>query len=148
MTDKTKEQPNEQQEVDELRKQGKPESPAGPDKPKKPDKPEKQEKPAKPEQRDKPDTAEEEQEPLLLDEPIKVKDYIYLNMLTLEGKAWAYMDLIAHPETQKHQKDMAQAQLAIDTIDALFKILEGHLNDDQKKDLQTRLTNLRLNFVK
>jgi hypothetical protein len=77
-----------------------------------------------------------------------VKDYIYLNMLTLEGKAWAYMDLIAHPETQKHTKDMAQAKLAIDTIDALFKIIEGHLNDDQRKDLQTRLTNLRLNFVK
>jgi hemolysin activation/secretion protein len=129
MADKTKEQQNEQQKVDELKKQGKPESPA---------ESEKQEKSEKP----------DEQEPLLLDEPIKVKDYIYLNMLTLEGKAWAYMDLIAHPETQKHTKDMAQAKLAIDTIDALFKIIEGHLNDDQRKDLQTRLTNLRLNFVK
>ncbi|MBN2620194.1 DUF1844 domain-containing protein [candidate division WOR-3 bacterium] len=156
MADKIKEQQNEQQEVDELKRQGKPESPAESENSKKPDKPEKPEKPVKSEQREKQEAQEKhekpeqpgEQEPPLLDEPIKVKDYIYLNMLTLEGKAWAYMDLIAHPETQKHQKDMAQAKLAIDTIDALFRIIEGHLNDDQKKDLQTRLTNLRLNFVK
>jgi hypothetical protein len=94
------------------------------------------------------DSAAAHKEPQLLDEPIKVKDYIYLNILTLEGKAWAYMDKIAHPETQKHQKDMEQAKLAIDTIDLLYKQLETHLTSDQKKDLQTRLANLRLNYVK
>jgi len=97
------------------------------------------------EKKDRPDGQQDQQ---LLEEPIKVKDYIYLNILTLEGKAWAYLDLIAHPETQKHQKDMEQAKLAIDSIDALFKQLEPHLTDEQKKDLQTRLTNLHLNFVK
>jgi hypothetical protein len=109
-----------------------------------PDTADKQEDQQKPDQ----SSAKEQQEPQLLDEPIKVQDYIYLNILTLEGKAWAYMDKIAHPETQKHQKDMAQAKLAIDTIDILFKQLEPHLTDDQKKDLQTRMTNLRLNYVK
>ena len=93
-------------------------------------------------------TAQAQKEPQLLDEPIKVKDYIYLNILTLEGKAWAYMDKIAHPETQKHQKDLDQAKLAIDTIDLLYKQMEAHLTNDQKKDLQTRITNLRLNYVK
>jgi hypothetical protein len=117
-----------------------------PDEQNKPD----ERKKTEPEQPEKQKRAEsqEKHEPPLLDEPIQVKDYIYLNILTLEGKAWAYMDLIAHPETQKHQKDMVQAKLAIDTIDALFKIVEEHLTSDQKKDLQTRLTNLRLNFVK
>ena len=100
----------------------------------------------KKEDHDKPEQTAADQQ--LLDEPIKVKDYIYLNILTLEGKAWAYMDLIAHPETQKHQKDMEQAKLAIDTIDMLYKQLATHLTDDQKKDLQTRLANLRLNYAK
>lgn len=110
---------------------------------------EKKDKPSETKKQDKPDEKEkQDQGPELLDEPIKVKDYIYLNILTLEGKAWAYLDLIAHPETQKHQKDLDQARLAIDTIDVLYKTVESQLTDDQKKDLQTRLTNLRLNFVK
>lgn len=84
----------------------------------------------------------------LLDEPIKIKDYVYLTLLSLEGKAWAYMDFVVHPETQKHKKDINEAKLAIDTIDVLFKTIEDQLSAEQKKDLQTRLTNLRLNFAK
>lgn len=144
MEEKTNEHQERQQEEQEKReepsKQGKPE------RPEKADKTKEQKEPDKPTKEDTPD--EKDSGPPLLDEPIRVKDYIYLNMLTLEGKAWAYMDLIAHPETQKHQKDMVQAKLAIDTIDALYKIIEEHLTSDQRKDLQTRLTNLRLNFVK
>ncbi len=84
----------------------------------------------------------------LLEEPIKVSDIIYLNILSLEGKAWAYMDLVVHPETQKHKKDIEEAKLAIDTIDILYKTVEQQLSPEQKKDIQTRLTNLRLNFAK
>ncbi len=89
-----------------------------------------------------------EEKPHLLDEPVRVNDYIYLMILSLEGKAWAYMDLVVHPETQKHKKDPEQARLAIDAIEALYRIVEGQLSPEQKKDLQTRLTNLRLNFAK
>ena len=69
-------------------------------------------------------------------------------ILSLEGKAWAYLDLVVHPETQKHKKDLSEAKLAIDTIDALYKIIENQLSPEEKKDIQVRLTNLRLNFVK
>lgn len=84
----------------------------------------------------------------LLDEPIKVRDYIYFSLLSLEGKAWAYMDFVVHPETQKHLKDMEQARLAIDAMDSLFKSIEKDLEPELIKDIQTRLTNLRLNFSK
>ncbi len=84
----------------------------------------------------------------LLEEPITVSDYLYLSVLSLEGKAWAYMDLVVHPETQKHKKDLIEAKLAIDAMDALFRIAEAHLSSEQKKDIQYRLTNLRLNFSK
>lgn len=91
---------------------------------------------------------EKEPQPRLLDEPIKIIDYVYLTLLSLETKAWAYLDFVVHPETQKHKKDLNEARLAIDAINALFKIVEEQLNPEQKKDIQTRLTNLRLNFAK
>lgn len=88
---------------------------------------------------------EEEQ---LLEEPVPVKDIMIITMLSLEGKAWAYLGLIGHPETKKIKKDLNEAKLAIDAIDALFKLTEPLLSNEEKKDIQTRLTNLRLNFVK
>ncbi len=91
---------------------------------------------------------ETEEKAQLLSEPIKVRDYVYFTILSLEGKAWAFMDFIAHPETQKHEKDLSQAKLAIDAMDALFKLSENELMPEQKKDIQNRMTNLRLNFVK
>lgn len=93
-------------------------------------------------------TKEKKEQLPLLDEPIKVSDYVYLTLLSLEGKAWAYLDFVAHPETQKHKKDISEAKLAIDVMDILYKTVEQQLSPEQKKDLQTRLTNLRLNFAK
>ncbi|MEO0135922.1 MAG: DUF1844 domain-containing protein [candidate division WOR-3 bacterium] len=84
----------------------------------------------------------------LLEEPIPVKDILLMTILSLEGKAWAYLGLTAHPETKKPKKDLNDARLAIDAIDALYKLLEPVLANDEKKDLQVRLTNLRLNFVR
>ncbi|KPK63674.1 hypothetical protein AMJ83_05585 [candidate division WOR_3 bacterium SM23_42] len=86
--------------------------------------------------------------PKLLDKPIKVKEIVYMTILSLESKAWAYLDLVAHPETQKHQKDTQEARAAIDAIDALYKVIEADLSTDEKKDIQVRLTNLKLNFAK
>jgi hypothetical protein len=87
-------------------------------------------------------------EPKLLDEPVKIKELIFMTMYTLEGKAWAYLGLTSHPETQKPLKDLTEARLAIDAIDVLYKLIESDLELEEKKDIQIRLTNLRLNFTK
>jgi len=87
-------------------------------------------------------------EPKLLDEPVKIKELVFMTMYTLEGKAWAYLGLTSHPETQKPLKDLTEARLAIDAIDALYKLIEPILELEEKKDIQIRLTNLRLNFTK
>ncbi|GAG91255.1 unnamed protein product [marine sediment metagenome] len=115
------------------------------------EKPKKEIKKEKKEEEKKEEEEKEEErveEPKLLDDPIKVKDILFMYILSLEGKAWAYLDLVVHPETQKHKKDVGEARLAIDTIDAIYKIIEDHLSPEEKKDIQVRLTNLRLNFVK
>lgn len=88
------------------------------------------------------------EQPKLLEKPIKVKEIVYMTILSLESKAWAYLDLVAHPETQKHHKDPAESKAAIDAIEALYKIIEPTLGPEEKKDIQVRLTNLRLNFAK
>jgi hypothetical protein len=84
----------------------------------------------------------------LMDEPVEVKDLILMTMLSLEGKAWAYLGLTSHPETKKPKKDLEQAKLAIDSIDVLYKMIEPKLSNEEKKQVQVSLTNLRLNFAK
>ncbi|RKX70902.1 DUF1844 domain-containing protein [candidate division WOR-3 bacterium] len=81
-------------------------------------------------------------------EPIRVKDLLLMTIYSLEGKAWAYLGLISHPETKEPKKDTGEARLAIDAIDAIYKLIEERLSAEEKKDLELRLTNLRLNFVK
>jgi len=102
---------------------------------------------AEEEKPEEPQRTEQESLPLLK-EPIPVTDYLYMMIASLDAKAWAYMDYIVHPETQKHQKDLTQAKYAIDSIDAMYKIIQDQLTPEQKKDIETRITNLRLNFVK
>jgi len=89
-----------------------------------------------------------EEEKVTLSEPIRVKDILLMTLYSLEGKAWAYLGLVAHPETKQPKKDVTEAKLAIDTIEALYKIIKDKLSSDESKDLEVRLTNLRLNFVK
>jgi hypothetical protein len=91
---------------------------------------------------------EQQEKPQLFEKPIEIKEFVYMMVLSLESKAWAYLDKVAHPETQKHHKDTDEAKAAIDAIDALYKVIEPRLQPDEKKDIQGRLTNLRLNFVK
>lgn len=71
-----------------------------------------------------------------------------MTIYSLEGKAWAYLGLVSHPETRKPHKDIEEARVAIDAIDAVYKIIDAKLSSEEKKDLEMRLTNLRLNFVK
>ena len=112
------------------------------------EKKEKEEKARQEEDVEKDQAQPSTEEPKLLDEPIKIKDIIYMTILSLESKAWAYLDLVAHPETKRHKKDPGEAKAAIDAIDALYKTIEGNLDPSEKKDIQVRLTNLRLNFAK
>ncbi|MGB9720451.1 MAG: DUF1844 domain-containing protein [bacterium] len=90
---------------------------------------------------------EDEAQPLL-EEPVPIKDILMMTILSLETKAWSYLGLIAHPETKKQKKDLNEAKLAIDSIEVLFKLMESILTNEEKRDIQVRLTNLRLNFVK
>jgi len=77
--------------------------------------------------------------------PVPVTDFLVLTSSTLITKAWAYLGLVSHPETGKIKKDLRQAELAIDAIDSISKLLRNF--GENTKDLDFQLSNLRLNYL-
>jgi len=63
------------------------------------------------------------------------------------AKAWEGMGLVANPGSGKIQKDLASAQLAIDAYGAAFEVLRPRLEEAPRREMETLLTNLRVNFV-
>ena len=81
-------------------------------------------------------------------EPLKIRELLLLTLANLEGKAWAYLGAITHVETGEMKKDLKEAKLAIDAYAALYELIKNEIGDEEKKQLELVLTNLRLNFVK
>jgi hypothetical protein len=65
----------------------------------------------------------------------------------LQAQAWIKLGLWKDPTTGDLQADLPQAKIAIDCVAALVGVLEPHLTDSQRRELQRLLTDLRLNFV-
>lgn len=79
-------------------------------------------------------------------EKITVKDVIIDMMISLSSLAYQKMG-IPH-EVNKKFRDMEQAKLAIDCLDALAKVLSDRLSEDELKPLLGTLDNLKMNFAK
>ncbi|MFX1562845.1 MAG: DUF1844 domain-containing protein [Promethearchaeota archaeon] len=61
--------------------------------------------------------------------------------------AWQRMGLVVNPQTQEIEKDMEQARIAIDCYEVLLKHLADKVKPEAKQYLETRLTDLKLNFA-
>ncbi|MGB9607295.1 MAG: DUF1844 domain-containing protein [bacterium] len=68
-------------------------------------------------------------------------------IITLSENAWRWMGLLMNPATQKPEKDLEQARVAIDCIDLLVQKLEGKLGWEEVKNFKELLANLQMNFV-
>ena len=68
-----------------------------------------------------------------------------LNLLA--AKAWEGMGLVPNPATNQIQKDMGEARLAIDAYAAILDMVRSHVEDQPRRDLETLLMTLRINFV-
>jgi hypothetical protein len=77
---------------------------------------------------------------------LPVWQLLLLFIRILDSVAWQKMGLIVNPQTQKIEKDLVQAQAAIDSYEALFSQLKEHLEPEAKKALESRLADLKLNF--
>lgn len=65
----------------------------------------------------------------------------------LAAKAWEGMGLVPNPATNKVQKNLLDARMAIDAYAALFEAVRAHIEDQPRREMETVLTTLRLNFV-
>ena len=76
-----------------------------------------------------------------------VRSVLALFMGELRNLAWLRMGLVANPMTGQIEKDMAQAQIAINTVGFLAEQLEPHVAPEERLPLKAMISDLRLNFV-
>ena len=74
-------------------------------------------------------------------------DVLVWNLSLLAGKAWQGMGLVPNPATNKVEKNLDDARLAIDAFAAIFEVLRVRVEEQTRQEMETLLTNLRINFV-
>ncbi len=79
-------------------------------------------------------------------EKITVTDVVVDMMVSLSSLAYQKMG-IPHEVNEKY-RDLEQARMAIDCLDALLKTLEGRLPEDVTGPLVGALDSLKLNFAR
>ncbi len=65
----------------------------------------------------------------------------------LAAKAWEAMGLVPDPATRRVERKLDDAQLAIDAAAALAEIVRPRVAESERREIETLVTNLRLNFV-
>jgi len=81
-------------------------------------------------------------------EPLDVYALLRLTVAQLSAAAWQKMGLQPDPFTNALHRDIVQARVAIDCVGLLAEKLLPQLHGQEARDLQSVLTDLRLNFVR
>ena len=71
---------------------------------------------------------------------------LFINILNVQ--AWQYMGLRTKPGTDKIEKDVEKANIAIDCISFLTDKLEPHIPKDAANKIRNMLLDLQTNFIK
>ena len=77
---------------------------------------------------------------------LSTKDIIIQFMMSLSSMAYKKMGLPLG--TNDKYKSKEQAKLAVDSFDALLKVLSEEIPAKERENLMSSLTNLQMNFVK
>jgi uncharacterized protein DUF1844 len=78
---------------------------------------------------------------------LAARDLVVWFLGLLAAKAWEGMGLVPNPATNKIQKDLQDARTAIDAYAAIFEALRAQIDDQPRREMESLLTTLRLNFV-
>jgi hypothetical protein len=65
----------------------------------------------------------------------------------LQEIAWIKLGLVANPGSGKIDQDLEQAKVAIDAVGDLVPRLNPFAGESERREMQTLLSNLRINFV-
>ena len=80
-------------------------------------------------------------------EVIDVYGVVQYCISLLSGHAWQWMGLVMNPVTRRAERDLAQARIAIDCVEALFKQVEPSMPEAAARSIRQALSDLRVNFV-
>ena len=86
-------------------------------------------------------------DPESVDERIDAQAVVLTCITLLASKAWQAMGFVPDPVTKQIERHLDEAQLAIDATAALVDLIRSKLQAAERRDLETLLTNLRLNYV-
>ena len=75
------------------------------------------------------------------------RSLIMTSLSLLAAKAWEAMGLVPNPDTKQMERKFDDAQLAIDAIAALAAVIKSRLSDAERREVDTLMANLRINFV-
>jgi len=79
--------------------------------------------------------------------PATVVELLRWMISALAGSAWQNLGLIPDPATKMIKTNLDDARLAIDAAASLVEHLKPRVDEKEQRELETLLTNLRLNFV-
>ena len=94
------------------------------------------------------ESEKKEQEPSPVDiSSLDIYQLIELFIMLLSEKAWRYIGLRVDPKTDKMDKDLAKAHVAIDCIISLVDKIEPNLDSAEIEHLRILITDLQLNYA-
>ena len=78
---------------------------------------------------------------------LDINQLIEVFIMLLSEKAWRYIGLRVDPRTNKLDKDLAKAHVAIDCMISLVDKIEPTLDDAETERLRRLITDLQLNYA-
>jgi hypothetical protein len=80
-------------------------------------------------------------------QPIDVDQVIMVMIDQMAGIAWQKLGLQNDLITGKIEKDLTQAKTAVDVVSQLSEFIIPQLDDSDKRQIQTLVSNLKINYI-
>ncbi len=80
--------------------------------------------------------------------PLDVYDALRICVGLLIQQAWIHLGVQAAPGTGETKTELPKARVAIDALADVWRHLEPAATDEERRDVEMTLTNLRINFAK
>jgi hypothetical protein len=90
----------------------------------------------------------EEQPPPPTLADLDIYDTLRFMIGVLNQAAWIHLGLVVAPGAKEAVTNLAQARVAIDSLEALAQQLQPASEPEERREIEILLANLRVNFVK
>jgi len=81
-------------------------------------------------------------------EPVDVYGVLRYCIALLQSHAWQAMGLVPNPVTNRIERDLEQAKVAVDCVGFLVQQLEPKTTPEELPHLRSLLSDLRINFAR